>query len=82
MPNLRTTLSHIWHALISGGRFVCAVWAEASKVPLLSFRMNIVMHELQVPPPPHGTPGPFALADTSILQGALSNAGFTSISIL
>ena len=73
MPNLRTTLSHIWHALISGGRFVCAVWAEASKVPLLSFRMNIVMH---------GTPGPFALADTSILQGALSNAGFTSISIL
>ena len=79
MPHLSTTLSHIFHALISGGRFVCAVWAEASKVPFGSLPMNIVMRELHVPPPPSGTPGQFALADISILQGALSNAGFTSI---
>jgi ubiquinone/menaquinone biosynthesis C-methylase UbiE len=32
MPNLRTTLSHIWHALISGGRFVCAVWEYIDEV--------------------------------------------------
>jgi enediyne biosynthesis protein CalE5 len=79
MPHLSTTLSHIFHALLPGGSFVCAVWAEASKVPFGSIPMNIVMHELHVTPPPPGTPGPFALADTSILQGALSNAGFTSI---
>ncbi|HEY6883875.1 MAG TPA: class I SAM-dependent methyltransferase, partial [Nitrososphaeraceae archaeon] len=79
MPHLDSTLSHIFHALISGGRFVCTVWAEASKVPFISFPMNIVKHELQVPPLPPGTPGPFALADIDILQGALSNAGFRDI---
>lgn len=31
MPNLNTTLSHIFQALVSGGRFVCAVWAEPSR---------------------------------------------------
>jgi hypothetical protein len=58
---------------------LCVVWAEASKVPFISFPLNIVMRELQIPPPLPGTPGPFALADTGILQGALSNTGFTSI---
>ena len=41
-------------ALISGGRFVCAVWADASKVPFVSFPMNIVMRELHIPLPPPG----------------------------
>jgi enediyne biosynthesis protein CalE5 len=79
MPNLTTVLSHILHALVSGGRFVCAVWGEASKVPFISFPIDIVMRELQIPPPNPGTPGPFALADISILLAALHNAGFTSI---
>jgi ubiquinone/menaquinone biosynthesis C-methylase UbiE len=79
MPNLSTTLSHILRALISGGRFVCAVWAEASKVPFISFPMNIVIRELQATPPPPGSPGPFALANINILQDVLSNEGFTSI---
>jgi enediyne biosynthesis protein CalE5 len=79
MPNLTTVLSHIWRALVSEGRFVCAVWAEASKVPFISFPIDIVMRELQIPPSNPGAPGPFALADISILLAALHNVGFTSI---
>jgi ubiquinone/menaquinone biosynthesis C-methylase UbiE len=79
IPNLNNTLSHIYQVLVPGGRLACAVWAEASKVPFISFPLNIVMRELNVPPSPPGTPGPFALADISILQNALSNAGFTDI---
>jgi hypothetical protein len=41
--------------------------------------MNIVMRELQIPPPPPGTARPFALADINILQAALSKPGFTNI---
>jgi len=51
MPNLNNALSHILQALESGGRFVCAVWAEASKVPFGSVPMSTVMRELNVPPP-------------------------------
>jgi enediyne biosynthesis protein CalE5 len=79
MPNLNNTLSRILRALLPGGRLACAVWAEASKVPFISFPLNIIMHELNVPPSPIGAPGPFALADISILQNALSNTGFTDI---
>jgi SAM-dependent methyltransferase len=79
MPNLNNTLSHIFQALKPGGRLACAVWAEASKVPFISFPMNTVMHELNIPPPPPRTPGPFALSDIYILQKALSIAGFTDI---
>jgi ubiquinone/menaquinone biosynthesis C-methylase UbiE len=79
MPNLNTALVRIYQTLLPGGRFVCAVWAEASKVPFISFPLNIVMHELKVPPPPPGTPGPFALSDIHIIQNALSKARFTNI---
>jgi hypothetical protein len=41
--------------------------------------MSIVIRELNVPAPPPGTPGPFALADISILQDALHSARFTDI---
>jgi ubiquinone/menaquinone biosynthesis C-methylase UbiE len=79
MPNLNNTLSRIYQVLVPGGRLACAVWAEASKVPFISFPLNIVMHELNVPPIPPGTPGPFALSDIDILQNALSSARFTDI---
>jgi enediyne biosynthesis protein CalE5 len=79
MPNLNNALSRIYQVLVPGGRLACAVWAEASKVPFISFPLNIVMHELNVPPPTQGTPGPFALADIDVLQAALSDAGFTDI---
>jgi enediyne biosynthesis protein CalE5 len=37
------------------------------------------MRELQIPPPPPGTPGPLALSDINILQTLLHNTGFTNI---
>jgi hypothetical protein len=79
MANLNNTLSRIYQTLVPGGRLACAIWAEASKVPFISFPLNIVMHELNVPPPPPRTPGPFALSDIHILQNPLSSAGFTDI---
>ena len=79
MPNLNNTLGRIYQILVPGGKLACAVWAEASKVPFISFPLNMVMHELNVPPPLPGTPGPFALSDIQIIQDALSKARFTNI---
>jgi ubiquinone/menaquinone biosynthesis C-methylase UbiE len=52
IANLNTVLGLIYQSLVQGGRFVFAVWTEASKVPFISFPLNIVMHELNVLPPP------------------------------
>lgn len=49
IPNLNDALSRIHQVLVPGGRLACAVWAEASKVPFISFPMSIVMRELNVP---------------------------------
>jgi ubiquinone/menaquinone biosynthesis C-methylase UbiE len=83
LPNLDSTLNHIFLALINGGKFAAAVWSMPSKVPFLSFPMNIVMKQLQLPQPASGVPGPFSLADNnnSILEGSLSKAGFRNIHI-
>ncbi|MDQ3902548.1 MAG: class I SAM-dependent methyltransferase [Thermoproteota archaeon] len=79
MPRLSDTLSHVWRILVPGGSFVCAVWAEASKVPFISIPLDIVISKLNVRPFPVGAPGPFLLAESSVLECALSNSGFTNI---
>lgn len=80
-PHLETTLALIFGGLMSNGRFACAVWAHPSKVPLISFPMGVVMRELDLPALPTGLPGPFALADTGILENALTKTGFKNVQI-
>ena len=52
-----------------------------SKVPLISFPMSIVMRELHIPIPIPAVPGPFAIADTAVLESAMSKTGFRNIHI-
>jgi len=39
----------------------------------------VIRAELQLPPPPAGIPGPFALADAGQLVGLVKAAGFTEV---
>lgn len=41
--------------------------------------MGAVARELQLPPPPPGTPGLFSLADRSALEQSVREAGFTDV---
>jgi ubiquinone/menaquinone biosynthesis C-methylase UbiE len=63
LPNLDATLSKIHDSLVSGGRFAAAVWADASKVPIISLAARIISEQLRMPPPLAGVPNPFSLAD-------------------
>jgi ubiquinone/menaquinone biosynthesis C-methylase UbiE len=81
LPNLESALSHIFGALIKGGKFAAAVWSIASKVPFVGFPMSIVMRQLQIPQPTSRVPGPFSLADDSVLESSLGKAGFRNIQI-
>jgi enediyne biosynthesis protein CalE5 len=71
LPDLREGLSNIYSSLINGGYLAAAVWASPDKVPFLSVSMNTVVKETGKPIPPSGTPGPFKLADQSIITDAL-----------
>jgi enediyne biosynthesis protein CalE5 len=79
LPDLGEGLSNIYASLINGGYLAAAVWASPDKVPFLSVSMKTVVKETGKPMPPSGTPGPFKLADQSIITDALSKCGFKDI---
>ena len=67
--------------LITNGRLSAAVWSAPSKVPLSDLAFSTVRKQLNIPAPPPGAPGPFALADANTLRKLFSQAGFKEFKI-
>jgi len=81
LPNLPHALASMREALVPGGRIAAAVWSVPQKVPFLSLAIGTAMREVAASPPPPGTPGPFTLADTNMLQEKFRQAGFRDVTI-
>jgi SAM-dependent methyltransferase len=80
-PNLDAAIGKIFSSLVSGGRLAAAVWADATKVPIISLATRIIGGQAQMSAPPPGVPNPFSLADTNKLENSLAGAGFRDIHI-
>ena len=80
-PNLPVALVRIRQMLITHCRLSAVVWSAPSKVPLSDLAFSTVRKELNIPAPPPGAPGPFALADADTLRKLFSQAGFKDIKI-
>lgn len=81
LPALDAALKSMLKLLLPGGRLVAAVWGPPQKVPFARLPMEVMMRELQLPPPPPGMPGPFRLGDANYVEQLLTQAGFTQIHI-
>jgi ubiquinone/menaquinone biosynthesis C-methylase UbiE len=81
LPNLEAAIGKIYSSLVSGGRFAAAVWADATKVPVISLATRIIGSQVQMSTPQPGAPNPFSLADTNKLEKSLARAGFRDINI-
>ncbi len=77
VPELDRAARRIHDVLKPSGWFATAVWATADKVPMIGIGAARVRQIANLPPPPAGTPDPLRLADTRILTGALTAAGFS-----
>jgi len=64
-----------------GARLATAVWDTGDKVPMITIAGQQVRTMIGVPPPPPGTPNPLSLADSSILERALTSAGFRDFKV-
>jgi ubiquinone/menaquinone biosynthesis C-methylase UbiE len=80
-PNLDAAIGKIYNSLVSGGRFAAAVWADATKVPIISLASRIIGSQVQMSAPPPEVPNPFSLADTNKLENFLARTGFRDIHI-
>ena len=80
MPDLDGVMRAMHRALKPGARFATAVWSHADKVPMCGLARDAIRRITGIVPPPNA-PDPTNLADTSILDRALVDAGFRDVTI-
>jgi enediyne biosynthesis protein CalE5 len=78
LPDVAGVLARLHSFLKPHGRLAAAVWGPPQTVQFAA-PVPLIRAELQLPPPPAGIPGPFALADASQLTGLVEAAGFTDV---
>jgi SAM-dependent methyltransferase len=61
-----------------GGRLAASVWSTPDKVGFAA-PVPVMLDILELPPPPPGAPGPFALGDATRLAAVVSEAGFEHV---
>lgn len=81
LPNISATLTEIRKLLVPGGRLAAAVWSTPAKVPFLDLAFSTVRKQINAPPPPPGTLGPFSLADPELLKRSFTQAGFKDVQV-
>jgi enediyne biosynthesis protein CalE5 len=82
LDELDSGLSNIYKSLVTGGRFAASVWVTSEKVPQLALAMDTVRKVLNIPSPSSSiTPGPYSLADETILKNSFIRCGFKDIEI-
>ncbi len=78
LPNLAASLKAIQRVLTAGGHLAAAVWGPPER-HFGTVAMGAIARELQLPPPPPGTPNIFSLADRTALERSLAQAGLTDV---
>jgi len=79
MPEPEACLTAAHKALKEGGRISLACWAAPEKNPFVGVLIKTLSKYMDIPAPPPGTPGIFALADPERLQNVLMVSGFRNI---
>ena len=69
LPDVAGVLARLHAFLKPHGRLAAAVWGPPGTVQFAA-PVPVIRAELELPPPPAGVPGPFALADAAQLAGA------------
>ncbi len=68
-------------ALKPGGKAVITVWTEAANNPFVTVPLGVLKRHMDVPTPPPGAPGIFALADPDRLRAIFAEVGFSDVTI-
>jgi ubiquinone/menaquinone biosynthesis C-methylase UbiE len=78
LPDVPGVLTRLHAFLKPRGRLAAAVWGPPAAVPFAA-PVPVIRAELQLPPPPTGVPGPFALADADQLAELVEACGFKDV---
>ena len=78
-PGPMQALKAVQSVLKPQARFAALVFTTPANNPFMSQPMQILLRHAGKPPPPAGKPGIFALGGPGVLEGLLSETGFSDI---
>jgi SAM-dependent methyltransferase len=78
LPDVSATLGRFYTFLRRDGRVAAAVWGPPDTVPFAR-PVSVILAALDLPAPPPGRPGIFALADRHGLAQLVADAGFRDV---
>jgi hypothetical protein len=78
LPGVTGTLKRFHSFLKRDGRLAAAVWGPPDTVQF-ALPVGVIFKELELPPPPPGRPGIFALADAGALARLVADAGYRDV---
>src|SRR5512139_1338947 len=81
MPDPVACMRRVNTALKSGGKAVVCCWTEAANNPFVTVPLGVLKRHMEIPDPPAGAPGIFALASPDRLRAIFAEAGFRDVAI-
>ena len=81
MPDPLKCMKCAHSALKPGGKTAVSTWTEAANNPFITVPFGVLKRYMDIPDPPPGAPGIFALANTDRLRKIFSDAGFRDVTI-
>jgi SAM-dependent methyltransferase len=80
-PEAEAAAARIRSFLKPGARMAISSWGPPERVPMIALSMRVVAAELDLSPPPPGTPGPLSRATPDAIGGLLSGGGFADVHV-
>jgi enediyne biosynthesis protein CalE5 len=80
-PEGEAAAARIRSFLEPGARMAISSWGPPDRVPFLAIPLRTAMQQLDVQPPPPGTPGPLSRPTPEALGGLLEAGGFSDVNV-
>ncbi len=81
MPDPVACMRRVNTALKPGGKAVVCCWTEAANNPFVTVPLGVLKRHMEIPEPPAGAPGIFALASPDRLRAIFAESGFRDVKI-
>lgn len=78
-PDMQLASDQMYKVLKPGGKMATSVWSTPDKNVWITALMGIINREMQVPPPPAGSPGMFRCASPGFIKSLMEKSGFVNI---
>ncbi|MDB5230253.1 MAG: methyltransferase type 11 [Chitinophagaceae bacterium] len=75
-PDMQLASDEMYRVLKSGGKMATSVWSVPAKNEWITALMGVISKNLEMTPPPPGSPGMFRCGSDGVMKSVLEKSGF------